>query len=215
MTPETFWTFVDRSAEGGCWPWLGGTNGNGRGRVKFNDRSQYVYRIAWELTTGLPIPDHLDACHACDNPICVNPSHIFIGTHKENMADAAQKGRLKPPAPRYGNDHHLVTVPPDVVAQAVAEFLSGDERQVDVAARYGVAQATLSRWFLGQQRHDSGVVGTRKLKPCGTRAAYVRHCRNGEKPCEACRVADLEHQWARRRAKSALGAEHVGQGDAA
>jgi transposase-like protein len=197
MTPETFWTFVDKSGQ--CWLWTGATNGDGRGRIRFDGRMQYAYRVAWELTHGAPIPADREACHTCDNPICVNPVHIFSGTRLDNMQDAAAKGRIRVPAPRYALDHHMATVPAALVAQAVEEYLAGDETQARVAARYGVSQTTLSLWVGAKVRPDAGLTSRRKpLKPCGTHAAYARHIRRGEKACEACLQAERDHCTAQR-----------------
>ncbi len=72
----------------GCWEWQGGLNrgyGTTQGRL--------VHRVAWELWKG-PIPRGLKVCHDCDNPPCFNPDHLFIGTTRDNLLDAARKGRL-------------------------------------------------------------------------------------------------------------------------
>lgn len=84
-----FWARVDTS--GDCWLWLGGQN-QGRGRFRFEGRYAAVHRLAWELTYG-PIPPGLCVCHHCDVGLCVRPTHLFLGTQADNLADMTAKGR--------------------------------------------------------------------------------------------------------------------------
>lgn len=80
--------------ESGCWKWLGATCSNGRyGRVPGFKPMKMAHREAYEKAYG-PIPNGLFVCHSCDFGLCVNPDHLFLGTHSDNMKDAAKKGRI-------------------------------------------------------------------------------------------------------------------------
>lgn len=84
---ERFWEKVNTSMK--CWFWQGHISRLGYG--KFMGR--HAHRVAWELTNGF-IPASLDVCHSCDNPACVNPQHLFLGTASDNIKDCVNKGRL-------------------------------------------------------------------------------------------------------------------------
>ena len=102
MTPEAiarFWAKVDKS--GDCWLWTGcvGTrtrDWGGYGLLTAERRKYRAHRFSFELHHG-PIPVGLFVCHRCDVRHCVNPAHLFLGTHQENMADMGAKGRRVPP----------------------------------------------------------------------------------------------------------------------
>lgn len=89
---EKFWAKIDVKGEDECWEWLAKKDRDGYGRITFNGKKDGCHRIAWMLKNG-DIPKGLLACHTCDNPSCCNPSHLWIGTIKDNMQDRTKKGR--------------------------------------------------------------------------------------------------------------------------
>ena len=79
----------------GCWNWTGSKNGiNGYGRITVEGKSYCAHRVSYELFVGI-IPNGYNVCHKCDNPVCINPDHLFVGTRSDNMQDASNKGRIK------------------------------------------------------------------------------------------------------------------------
>jgi hypothetical protein len=87
---QRFWRKVDRRGPDECWPWLAGKFKTGYGGIRIGDRSVKAHRVALELTLGEPLPA-LEVCHRCDNKVCCNPGHLFLGTHRDNMEDLARK----------------------------------------------------------------------------------------------------------------------------
>jgi HNH endonuclease len=91
---ERFWAQVLPEPNSGCWVWTGATHRGGYGAFsRRRSVSVSAHRMAWVLHHGA-IPDGLDVLHRCDVPACVNPAHLWLGTHDDNMRDCATKGRL-------------------------------------------------------------------------------------------------------------------------
>lgn len=87
-----FWTKVDIGSKNECWNWKSSAIRAGYGVLKINDKSESSHRISYILNYG-EIPINLLVLHKCDNKICVNPNHLFLGNHQENMKDMRVKGR--------------------------------------------------------------------------------------------------------------------------
>lgn len=90
-----FWRKVARRGPDECWLWTGSVFSEQRpyGCFGIKGRSFRAHRVAWSLANGRDIPAGKVVCHACDNPRCVNPAHIWLGTPLENMRDMLRKGR--------------------------------------------------------------------------------------------------------------------------
>jgi hypothetical protein len=90
---ERFWSKVDQSSgPSACWTWKASATRRGYGQFPIGRRKYGSHRIAWQLTHG-PVPKGLCVCHTYDVRTCVNPAHLWLGTHSENMTDMWQKGR--------------------------------------------------------------------------------------------------------------------------
>ena len=157
-----FWSLVDKDE--GCWVWKGNRFISGKG--SFWDRRQgkarLAHRVAWELAKG-PIPDGLCVCHHCDNPPCVRPDHLFIGTQKDNMQDASRKGRhvsrLHPGIMPRGERHWKAKLTRHDVLRIYAKALSGDYSEQYIANSFGVSRSSVQaikngwnwRWLTGAE----------------------------------------------------------------
>lgn len=137
VTPR-FWSKVDKSS--GCWVWTGG-HGRGYGVLQVgtwnNPRTELAHRVSWQLAYG-EIPSGLDVLHHCDNPTCVRPSHLFLGTDADNHSDKARKGR----AP-HGERHMNAKVSQAQVDEMRARYAAGGVSQRALAAEYGLAQQSI------------------------------------------------------------------------
>lgn len=118
-----------------CWPWLGSKDAHGYGQLNaLRERGKMIkaHRMQWEDTLG-PIPTGKEVCHRCDNPSCINPGHLFLAAHAENMSDMKEKGRRKGRAAGEANGRSKLTT------ALVAAIRQRDGSNAEVAADFGIS----------------------------------------------------------------------------
>lgn len=140
---QSFWEKVNRLSDNECWEWKASTRRGGYGQ--FTSGTQRVaHRFSWELHNG-KIPSGLIVCHKCDNPKCVNPNHLFLGTYKDNMSDKTAKGRGRY---AYGESSGHAKLTNEKVMAARFEYSNGALIK-DIAKKYGVTKEPMRRAIRG------------------------------------------------------------------
>ena len=106
LTVDDFFVRYEKQIEygspSGCWLWSGWNDGRGYGRVWLGGKMRKAHRTAYEAANGVKITDGLVVRHKCDTPSCVNPSHLLIGTHADNVRDRQERKRGVPPPWKSG-----------------------------------------------------------------------------------------------------------------
>ena len=145
---QRFWDKVDKT--GDCWEWTASRNRSGYGQFKLFDHGDgkqkvvEAHRLAWELARG-PIPDGLCVCHHCDNPGCVRPDHLFLGTHKDNAQDKHKKGRA-----------NLSQKYSDVMIIRLREEYASGLSSNQLATKYNINRKTVLHIINGKSYRNTG-----------------------------------------------------------
>ena len=143
--PERFWLRVNKREAHECWEWTGSVCSRkphrAYGRIEYRKNNKTYHLLAHRLSYALnvrPIPEGFIICHTCDNPICVNPDHLILGTHRINVRDAINKGRRND---REGIDHRGSVL----TAKQVADIRSSKLTGRALAKKHNVSPMTISR----------------------------------------------------------------------
>lgn len=140
-----FWAKVDKqSSEKGCWIWTASKYKWGYGIFAIgNGRNEGAHRVSYAISKG-PIPSDKYVCHSCDNPACVNPEHLFLGTSKENHQDSMRKGRHA-----FGERFGRSKLTEGQVKKIISDYASGVSRK-ELSTRYGVSHVQI--WYITKGR---------------------------------------------------------------
>jgi len=131
-----FWAKVQRADAKACWLWVGQGNGRGYGMFAVIGRTRIpAHKFAWLASRG-EVPAGMEVCHSCDVPRCVNPDHLFLGSHRDNHLDSVRKGRKR----AWG----LQKLNAEQVLQIRARAEAG-EMQRSLAREFGIARHTVSQ----------------------------------------------------------------------
>lgn len=140
---ERLWSRVDKTGE--CWIWQGCRGSKGYGTIwvgnKSDGRRKATHRVSWELVNG-PIPAGMYVCHKCDNPPCIRPDHLFIGSNADNMADMRAKGRSPKPV---GSANPAAKLSESQVDEIRTRYARGGITQESLGAEFGITQSAVSQ----------------------------------------------------------------------
>ena len=134
---KRFWSYVTKTS--GCWVWNGGLSG-GYGGFRVGEKEHRAHRLSFEMSKG-KIPDGMCVCHTCDNPACVRPAHLFIGTHLENARDRVSKGRNRNQDGEKNNKAKLT----EEKVRLIRSLYEKGYNQKMLASQFGVGQDNVSR----------------------------------------------------------------------
>lgn len=139
ISNNLFWSKVDKTSNpNGCWEWTGPKMPAGYGKFYYNSLFEYSHRYSFTLSNG-PIPPGLVICHRCDNPSCVNPEHLFLGTYKDNAQDCLKKGRHK-----FGQLKGSKNASAKLTEDQVLKIRESNKRYKEIATEYGVSEHCIS-----------------------------------------------------------------------
>ena len=141
MLNERFWSKVAVRTDKDCWEWQANKNNKGYGMFSINSYvgKKLAHRLSYENSFG-KIPDGMHILHSCDNPACVNPSHLSAGTRSDNMTDCASKGRT-------GN---MALADVSVIC-LLKDYIEGMSH-ADIASKYGISVKTVPDFVTGDSR---------------------------------------------------------------
>lgn len=192
---DRLWAKTEKRGPNDCWDWRGWCHPAGHGQIGRGRRGEglaYTHVVAWEVTFG-QVPKGACVCHRCDNPSCVNPRHLFLGTPADNTHDMLAKRRHS-----YGEAH--ASKLSDQSVQEIRRLLAGGRTQKSIAEEFGVSRSLVGkigqfkRWALTEQDAPTTDALKNRLPrgkattcPKGHVYAEVGFYRNGKgRICKVC-----------------------------
>lgn len=147
---KRFWGKVTKTE--GCWEWAASSSRGGYGAFGVGKKVLRATRVSYAIHFG-NFPSQLDVCHTCDNPCCVRPDHLFLGTHTENMQDMVKKGRYseekRNPKRKRGVEFWSAKLDPHKVLAIRREYIPGVVSQRFLAKKYGVTKNAVALLLSG------------------------------------------------------------------
>lgn len=152
-----FWAKVSiKEDDNLCWEWMGSTNTRGYGHTEFNGVATAASRKAYMLHNNIILQDRkMLVCHSCDNPVCCNPKHLFLGTSKDNVRDMVKKGRgkgqyvagaiKKYEEIRRGSKNHMAKISEKDVIKIRKLWRKKEMSLKEIAILFNMASATISQ----------------------------------------------------------------------
>lgn len=141
---DRFWEKIDKRGADECWPWLASDGQDGYGQLRVGKRIEKAHRISYMLHYG-PIPENMEVCHECNNPPCVNPTHLFLGTHLENMRDMAEKGRSTLGNPGLSGETHPNAKLNETQVKQIREMAHAQTAYCVIARQFHVSEALIRK----------------------------------------------------------------------
>lgn len=140
---KRFWDKVNKNTDTGCWEWIGGKRDGRYGAFKLNGKNYRPHRLVYEWFNNKKIPNNLLICHKCDNPKCVNPEHLFLGTNQDNADDMVKKGRSSNGDDRKGENNLGNKLKNNDVLE-IRKLIKEGLTNIEIAKKYNVHHATIS-----------------------------------------------------------------------
>lgn len=140
-TTQRFWSKVNKRGIEECWIWTGSLTNSGYGPIRWQCCPTLAHRMSWEIHYG-PIPENMCVLHNCDNRVCVNPKHLFLGTHKDNTQDMIRKNRHG--LQRYPGKTHTAKLDWNRVYEIRHLYAEGKITMRQIAELFNVSYTTVN-----------------------------------------------------------------------
>lgn len=144
---DAFWNRVNRGSDDACWEWTGSAKAGPKnpapyGTLGWRGKHSRAHRVAYEIANG-PIPEGAMVLHSCDNTLCCNPRHLYLGNHAQNMRDMVERKRRK--GTGSGEQNGRAKLTQDQAEEIRCEYAKGARSQQSIADQYGISQYAVSQ----------------------------------------------------------------------